>query len=540
MIARSLAVLLCVAMLACAPTPSPSDASPTATTPSESSLVDRPKWHPARAPVRRKLARTMPQVPVVPETRSAVDLARAACPPGRCVGTNLRTPMAASAAVPLIPTPWTVPLWEVDPASASGCASNSNSGTSATCVGGCTGSVCPSGIGPLLSCQEIETHRWGCNGVNNQCARLRQTTTIEWISDTTDTSDVCYFAPAVENAANFIQRGVPTTVCSGTLANRTAKAHPAQLLQFNLCAGAAVDLYVLNTTRGSGAWIDANVAGTTWKLSQPLPTFSIPWNGVDPPEDDTWTNGDSYVVQSFPGAFLPVQAGTLNDASGATAAGVYIQHLRNKTTGAASRMTGFGSSTPVFLVESRIDRLINLEGTWEGLNSDATNSVTMSHANAFFGDVAGWKAGIIRQGVASGVSMFLEAGTIVTGSPGTDLNVFNGQLNDVFIDTGVNINLTGANTANTYTGNSDPFIWGPGGVDALAPANLFINANTAAPTLLMGSIGMDALSTACTQTNAAPSVVNCGVTISAANIDANSGFMVNPAGISISTLSSPF
>lgn len=454
--------------------------------------------------------------------------------------------MAAAGPVPIFPTAWTVPQWEVDGSNSSGCASNSNSGTSATCVGGCAGSVCTSGIGPLLSCQELLTHRWGCNGVNQQCARLRQTTVVEWISPTTDTTDECYFAPAAENNSQFIERGVPHTVCSGTLANKTAKAHgpPAHLLQFDLCVGAAPYLFVLNTTRSSGAWINANVAGNTWSLGQPLPSpWPVPWNATDPPEDDTWANGDSYVVQSYPDVFLPVQAGTVNDEGSGVAFATYQQHLHNRSSFPFGKTTS-PISTELFFVESRVDRLVLLSGLTQGLNAAATDGLINVYGGATTASVAGWKAGIINQQVngsplEAGVSMYLEAGVIVKGGP--FLTNVVGQFNDVYIDTGVVISCTGACSANTYAGNTAPFIWGPGTVNVNAPGSLFIVANTATPTLLTsGGVELDALPTACSQTNAAPSVVNCGVTISGANVDANGGILLNPAGASYATLSSPF
>src|SRR5579859_7853982 len=85
-----------------------------------------------------------------------------------------------------------VPQWYVDPGNVTGCASDSNNGTTATC-----GSQ--PGIGPLLTWNALNTQRWGCTG-GLPCPRLLQSTNITFLSSQTGTGDPIVFQPSIETA----------------------------------------------------------------------------------------------------------------------------------------------------------------------------------------------------------------------------------------------------------------------------------------------------------------------------------------------------
>src|SRR5579875_1013792 len=115
--------------------------------------------------------------PAKPDPRTPAELAQAAClgPNGQWhCKLQRKMVLAASSSSPIIPASWTVPNWYIDPSNSTGCASDSNSGTSSTC--GAAGS----GIGPLATWGELQVHRWGCQGGGQVCPRLQQTTTITW------------------------------------------------------------------------------------------------------------------------------------------------------------------------------------------------------------------------------------------------------------------------------------------------------------------------------------------------------------------------
>jgi hypothetical protein len=339
-------------------------------------------------------------------------------------------------------------------------------------------------------------------------------------------------------------------VCSGTLAGVVPKnRNTPQDLEADLCTGAAPDLFVVNTTKGSVAFVNANVSGSLWSLTQPLPPFTLPWNGIDPAEDDTWANGDSYSIESFPMVYLASFAPIAPEYSGVVAAGGYVQHLNlapssvNGTTVVGNASGGVGST--VFLVEGTANRILTLNSFSAGLNFDAQQPVfTETHQS--FDNTPGWKGGILRQPFQSGVTMFLEAGAIVSGT--APLLNFAGDLNDVDIEIGAIVEQTGYTLGFAYTGNAAPYVWGAGTLSVQSTGSYFIVAATATPTMLLapGNIQLDGLATGCSQSFAAPSVINCGIPITAAAIDAPfgvagfGGVAHNPTGATINTLSSNF
>src|SRR5260370_1417097 len=68
-------------------------------------------------------------------------------------GVALQPRLFSSATTPIQPASWRASAWCIDPANRSGCASNSNNGTSCACDG--------AGGGPLMSHAELAVHRWG-------------------------------------------------------------------------------------------------------------------------------------------------------------------------------------------------------------------------------------------------------------------------------------------------------------------------------------------------------------------------------------------
>ena len=127
--------------------------------------------------------------PAPPDPRTPQQIAQAACGT-RCKGAMTKPLVAVSGSQPILPPSWTVPTWHINPANSIGCASDTNSGTSASCTGGCSGSVCTSGIGPLLTYQELNVHRLGCQGNPTLCPRWRQSTSIIYDSSQTNATDV--------------------------------------------------------------------------------------------------------------------------------------------------------------------------------------------------------------------------------------------------------------------------------------------------------------------------------------------------------------
>src|SRR5215469_10074605 len=111
---------------------------------------------------------------------------------------------------PLNPN-WSVAAWFVDPQNTTTCASDDNSCTSASC--GAAGS----GVGPCLTWQQINAIRWGCLGSPKGCPRLRQTTTVSFLSSQTNDSDPVYAFPTIEHGGSLILSApLPTPTVTGS------------------------------------------------------------------------------------------------------------------------------------------------------------------------------------------------------------------------------------------------------------------------------------------------------------------------------------
>src|SRR5579883_2268722 len=226
------------------------------------------------------------------DARSSDELEQAACraPSGawRCANIKPKTtPRAALGAPPVIPSTWTVPAWFVDPANSSGTASDANS--------------CTSSGAPCLTWHQINDIRWECQGNPVACPRLRQNTTITWLSSQSGNADPVYIRWAIENGAVTQITGTPTTVGTGTLANNTAKnkATPQLLQQSVATVTLAAHEFIVNSTHASSAWTYKNVAGAVWSLSQPLTTPAVPMT-LFPTENNSWANSDNVTVETFP------------------------------------------------------------------------------------------------------------------------------------------------------------------------------------------------------------------------------------------------
>lgn len=236
-------------------------------------------------------------VPTI-DTRTPAQLAAAACtdPHGkwRCKSPKPGILAASSETTPIVPASWTVPHWALDGANSTGCASDSNSGTSTTCSAG--------GIGPLLTCGELQVHRLGGYEWNPQ-----QPTTISVLSNGS-TTDLCFFRPnIIQNSALNVQCAL-TSLGTAALNVVTAKARGTTGALTSTITGAIPGgcvegtCLVQNTNVGhpSFAWVDANTAGTL-TFTQPmvsntptLPTLAVGF----PAEVDSWTHGDTITFLS--------------------------------------------------------------------------------------------------------------------------------------------------------------------------------------------------------------------------------------------------
>ena len=329
----------------------------------------------------------------------------------------------ASNEQPIQPPSWTIPNWYLDPANATGCASNANSCTSATCTG--------PGIGPCLLAAEVVSHRWG-----TQSPILPQTTTFNLLSSETVGQESVVLTPTMVAASNFVILGTPAAQhASFTVGTVTAMApgHPGVLLQgAGFTHGETAGMIVQNVTRGSFAFIDSVTGPGVATLTRPFTTASYttitpyPFPAVD----DGWTTGNTvqaFILPMFNLKLLRVGGGDGNVAF--TAPTVWLQEVFvpdvSGTAGSgyfAPATTG-GASVVVSL--SRIDPFIEaaspdtaLLGCWlngGGLFRALTYLWTWIYGGAVntsaIGDI------LIAEGVITSASPIMHGGPSSGGTP---------------------------------------------------------------------------------------------------------------------------
>lgn len=447
------------------------------------------------------------------KTRSPTEIAQAACN-GRCKGAQVNRLLGAEA-TPVIPASWTVPNWYRDIANSTGCASDTNSGTAATCTGGCVGATCPSGIGPVQTYQEIAIHRWG-----TYAPRLQQATTLTGLSSDTTANDPIYWTPYHELGGYSQIQGVLGTaqqICSTTLSAVTAKnrATPQLLtVTFASCAGAAANMLVVNSTHASRATIYKAGSGSSWVMSQPQAPQTPPYFPLfpAPTEVDTWAVGDAVIVYQ-PVALNVVQyAPTQTSYNGSEDnLGFAYQFAVYDPNGAGSDDLFIGLGTVWQDVQIQRftlwgDRVTADQNTiWidVSLEGGAESVVTPTFQDTFGGIIAG------------GVLSYIGNDAILVG----DNAIRFGDVARVYIESGGKLSSYQASIVLPES-SSGPFVWGPGIFD-VGEASTQLSGSTFTSTFLnTGGVTLGGQTTACSYTVATPSVINCGITINPTNLDA--------------------
>jgi hypothetical protein len=467
-------------------------------------------------------ARGTVRAPAPPDMRTPSQLAAAACG-GRCVGTAIPKLLMASTETPIIPPSWTVPNWYVDPANSSGVASDSNSGTAATGAAG-------SGIGPLLTFQELNVHRWGCIGTPNACPRLRQSTTVTFLSSQTTNADPVYFSPSEENGAQFLVQGVLTSaqqVCSTTLSAVTAKNRATpQLLKatFTSCAGAAVNQLVVNTTHPSRAWTYA-ASGGGWLMSQPM-TPANPTAGFSTPtEVDTWASTDAVVVYNPVQVNIVYAGGQLIDYNGSYANQPSIYQLTMYDPGGIDNDNLIVNGSLV-TYECQIQRFVDLNFTIDdeyAAFQNTDNIGGLASGASTFGAVEDW-AGILAGGQENILGDLEPAADIILGSSVEVASAIYGAL---YLDTSV-VFHTDVEARSTTSGSvTSPIVWGPGTFNAWMSSMVTYPSGAgkgAATFVNTGGLQIDSQSLACKgQPGAGGITIACNLSLNAALLDTNAG-----------------
>jgi hypothetical protein len=415
-----------------------------------------------------------------------------------------------------IPLSWTKGSWFVDPENASGNASDEND--------------CDTADSPCKTFAEI-ARRWG-----TFAPRLRQNTTLTFLSSQATGADAVRLDPYIENGAVVAIQGAlgsGQSVGAGVLASVVAKSRTTgQMLRATLPAGAVPGALVVNTTHPSRAWVYRSAGGGDWFISQPLTPETLPptWS---PLEVDGWADGDAITLYQPVAIDVAEASPVLGDCNSGDACtnNLIIDQATVLDSSGQNAALGMSGTMNVSILESSLRRPVQITdgaADWypDFVNVDIASPLTVDSPAGYL-YVSG---GQFRPGAAttSLVGTALERDVIA----GVSLGLGDSFYGSVFVDQGVTLSVTkGVDWwwVDPSTGGEGPGLWGPGAVD-VAGASRFeypAGAGGAAATFLQsGGLTIGGQNTACS-VDATTGVWACGIALSPAHLDspvASGGF----------------
>jgi len=473
------------------------------------------------------------------------------------------------------------PAWNtsffIDPANSTGCASDSNSGTPSTC--GATG------VGPLLSYAEV-TSRFGPTG----CPITSANVTYTWLSSAPVTDPV-FICPQM-NPTGALVGGQPTgpsilytgtlqgstVISAGTVTARSPSTKTP--LQVNFGATTALYTFLQNTTHPSCAFVLSLVSGTNYRITQPMPCLTHPtgngkgYSGATAPvlsqswnEVNTWATSDSITESTFPGVYMVGSSNQNFDGFNNTGV-VQIAHLRVLDAGAANNQgsAGFFVNQSTEFGEAVVDRSVQvfqdgIPDSKVGTSFGLTGLYNTVCTNGFMG------GNFVPESTIDTTPFPILAGAIVTNPNASTIGLVNVALDDdVFVApnqvnqcyiSGFNMagsvaftrtcsmfagavldfanrslgSITGTTTRQMWsTAGSVNFnvgyghlIWPGSGISG-------VSQQTAVNTFFINLFLENSQTSACAFTTAQPSVMNCGMPISIADLDQPAGLTTLTGG----------
>jgi hypothetical protein len=247
------------------------------------------------------LAQHASQKPFVrqPDPRTPAQIANAACrrADGSWACAGIKAPlMAGGTQIP--PPSWGVPNWYLDFANSTGCASDANSGTSATCSG--------AGIGPLLTVTQLYA-RWGTHSPALNPGTGTVITVMSSQPAGSKTADPwgTFAAGSPVGLVEIIGQLQPVgATCTDGAVTAISRGNPGNDWQ----AAAGTCTYVAgqiifnsSVAGGSYAWIDS-VGGGTATLTPPMAASSITTVTNNPTvtlDGASWTVGGGDTIQLY-------------------------------------------------------------------------------------------------------------------------------------------------------------------------------------------------------------------------------------------------
>lgn len=201
------------------------------------------------------------------------------------------------------PSSWATTDWYIDPQNVSTCASDANTGTSATCGAG--------NIGPLLTWKQVQVVRLGLFG--QACATFSNNVNFHFVSsDLASNADLVSLCAYIKNGAAVVIRAdsFGTLLATSTLSSFVARVAATNTpWSYNVASGTSI-LYgslMVNTTQANTlSWPQATPSSATpvagpWNASPPMVQLALPTagNGVGHPSvRNNWANGNAVQLYS--------------------------------------------------------------------------------------------------------------------------------------------------------------------------------------------------------------------------------------------------
>jgi hypothetical protein len=393
------------------------------------------------------------------------------------------------------------PVWRIDPV----LGSNNNSGTDAA--------------HPLQNYYEL-AGRWETTEPS-----LGQDTQIIWLNSQPDSSDPVNFWPTIRNNSRVSMIGQLAPVSTFNLSNVTNKNRPSsQLLQASLTGTGAVSQLVVRASDGSKALANLLVSGTTFSLSQPA-VNSFPF--TFPSTADDWSNGQQVTTYTQPFVNI-VQIGALTEWSPGLVP-LEVRQLQVPDPSGAPSGAFIYIGPGVSFMDCVVQRFAIFQNS-TGISSWNTNTAFLggmlgggidAHSNQI-----GFLGGILASGNAlmQVTNAYLDMDVIVGNPGGSDLGLLGGPntYGQVAL-IGGSLQVYGRAEGGSNFGTGAPVIWGAGALVKVMGDLIYPTSTTAAATFLNGALTLNGLTTAYSINSAQPAVMQGGIPLTPANLDAAQG-----------------
>jgi len=256
-------------------------------------------------------------------------------------------------------------------------------------------------------------------------------------------------------------------------------------------------------------------------MSQPQVLLTVPFGIDEPAEIDTWAVSDPVTVYS-PTMLNVVQPDPLqssyDDNGDNVMYGMNFGVFDPNGVGADDIFVGEYTGWQNVLFQRGVSQngasidgtyITQYVGTWTegGLESSSLSANTDT-----YGGIAGVSDGF------EVIGNYLGNDVIVA----SDMTGRNTSIARVYIEAGTTLH-TAIDAIALAESGSGPFIWGPGHLDVAFGQLEYPATQAVATFLLTGPMTINGESTACSYTVAAPSVINCGISITPAHLDAAAG-----------------